>query len=358
MKNIKLITLITGAMALWVAPKIDAQTCRGPQPSICDRACWGARSGSCTTTMTLTRAIIHHTAGNEYNTTGLADSKAYVRAIQNMDMDVDGWCDIGYHFMVDKFGNIFECRKNSISGSPRGAHDSDNSGSFGFTFMGYFHAPRNNAPTTAMLNAMYALIAWKMPSGWSPYGSGTYHSKTVGVVDGHRKVVATACPGDLIHPVYITENYSGGAMRNGIASRRSCAPPPTTVIVDNSSAGFSVVGTSWASGSSSTDKYGSDYRYHSTEAISEPAQWTATLGTTKTYAVSAWWPQGSNRSTTAAYHITHAGGTTVVNVNQQANGGKWNALGSWSMNAGSNHVQLSCWTATGFIVVADAIQWQ
>src|SRR5687767_6181327 len=174
MKTKLTIPLITGALALLMAPEIMAQTCRGSQPSICARSCWGARNGTCTSTITLNRAIIHHTAGAEYNSTGLESSKSYVRAIQNMDMDVDGWCDIGYHFMVDKFGNIFECRKNSISGAPKGAHDSVNSGSFGFTFMGYFHAPNNNPVTTAMMNKMYDLIAWKMPSGWSPYGSGSY----------------------------------------------------------------------------------------------------------------------------------------------------------------------------------------
>jgi len=130
-------------------------------------------------------------------------------------------------------------------------------------------------------------------------------------------------------------------------------PPPTGVTVDNSNAGFSVTGT-WATGSSSTDKYGADYRYHSTAAVSEPAQWLAGVSGTKT--VSAWWAQGSNRSATAAYHVYHSGGTTVVNVNQQANGGKWNSLGSFSMTTGK--VLLSVWTATGYIVVADAIKWQ
>ena len=131
----------------------------------------------------------------------------------------------------------------------------------------------------------------------------------------------------------------------------------SAIIVDNTSAGFSVTGT-WSSGSSSTDKYGTDYRYHSTAPISEPATWTATLPTTKTYAVYAWWPQGSNRSTTAAYIVSHAAGTTTVTVNQQINGGQWNLLGNFSMNAGANQVKLSCWTTTGYVVVADAVKWQ
>jgi hypothetical protein len=130
-------------------------------------------------------------------------------------------------------------------------------------------------------------------------------------------------------------------------------PPATSVIVDNSNAGFSVTGT-WATGSSSTDKYGADYRYHSTAAVSQPAQWLASVSGTKN--VAAWWAQGSNRSATAAYHVYHSGGTTVVNVNQQINGGKWNSLGNFSMTTGK--VLLSVWTATGYIVVADAIKWQ
>ncbi|MDB6023942.1 MAG: peptidase [Verrucomicrobiales bacterium] len=125
--------------------------------------------------------------------------------------------------------------------------------------------------------------------------------------------------------------------------------------VDNNSAGFSVTGT-WSSGSSATDKFGADYRFHSTAPVSEPAQWSTTLNTGATWNVWAWWPQGANRATSASYVVTHAGGTTTVNVNQQLNGGKWNLLGSWNMS-GPVNVKLSCWTATGAIVVADAIKW-
>ncbi|MDB6029192.1 MAG: N-acetylmuramoyl-L-alanine amidase [Verrucomicrobiales bacterium] len=131
----------------------------------------------------------------------------------------------------------------------------------------------------------------------------------------------------------------------------------TSIIVDNTSAGFSVTGT-WASGTGSTDKYGTDYRYRSTAPISEPAVWSTSLPSTKSYGVYAWWPQGSNRSTTAAYIISTSAGTTTVPVNQQINGGKWNLLGTFNMNAGANNVKLSCWTTTGFVVVADAVKWQ
>ena len=130
-----------------------------------------------------------------------------------------------------------------------------------------------------------------------------------------------------------------------------------SAIVDNSDAGFSVTGT-WATGSSSTDKYGADYRYHSTAAVSEPAQWVANLANTGTYAVYAWWPAGANRSTSAPYVVYYNGGNVTVPKNQQSAGGAWNLLGTWAMNAGNNTVKLSCWTGTGFNVMADAIKWQ
>ena len=45
-----------------------------------------------------------------------------------------------------------------------------------------------------------------------------------------------------------------------------------------------------------------------------------------------------------------------VSVNQQLNGGKWTALGTWNFSAGWNKVQLSRWTTDGYVVIADAIQ--
>ena len=134
------------------------------------------------------------------------------------------------------------------------------------------------------------------------------------------------------------------------------APTGTTVTVDNSGGGFSVVGT-WSTGTSATDKHGTDYRFHSTAAVSEPASWSGNLSASGNYSAQAWWSQGANRSTTAPYIVYHSSGSTTVNVNQQANGGKWNALGTFNMAAGSNQIKLSCWTTTGFIVIADAVRW-
>ena len=349
------------ALGLFTVQKASAQTTPGPQPTICNRACWGARAAQCSISQmsALNRAIIHHTGNASEYSTDYETSKAKVRGNQSYSMDVLGYCDADYHFYVDGAGHIFEGRAGSMSTLPRGAHDGCNANSFGFTALGNFAdlsegGGANQIPPAAMMNALYSVIGWRMPSGWSPYGAGAYCTmSSVGTLDGHRKVKATACPGNNIYNVYITDNRSGGTMRNTVASIRT---PSTAIVVDNNSAGFSA-SANWITASSSTDKYGADYRYHSTQAVSDTATWTANVSA-GTHTVYAWWPQGSNRSTTAAYHVANSGGTTVVTVNQQINGGKWNSLGAFNFGGGNTTVQLSCWTTTGFVVVADAIKWQ
>ncbi len=220
------------------AMSVSLHAAQGPQPTICNRACWGARSTTWSTQMSaLTRAIIHHTAGASDYTTDYATAKTKVRGIQNLHMDSRGWSDIGYHFLVSAGGHIFEGRLNSMTSLPVGAHDGNNGNSFGFNIMGNYAdftegGGANQQPTTASLNSLYDVIAWRMPSGWSPFGSGSYGGVTVGTLDGHRKVKATACPGNNIHNVHIGSDYSGGNARNAVNARKNgTAPAPAATRV-------------------------------------------------------------------------------------------------------------------------------
>lgn len=127
---------------------------------------------------------------------------------------------------------------------------------------------------------------------------------------------------------------------------------PSDIIIDNSASSFTA-STNWSTGTSASDKYGTNYRYRSTAALSDSAQWTFTAPSTRNYEISAWWCAGTNRSSTAPYVLTDG---ATVRCNQQTNGGKWNVLGTKSITAGSRNVKLSCWTTTGYVVVADAIK--
>jgi len=119
-----------------------------------------------------------------------------------------------------------------------------------------------------------------------------------------------------------------------------------------------VTGTSWTSSANVAGYYGSGYYASPTAAVSEPVTFYFYLPAAATKTIDAWWTSATDRSTTTPFIITNASGTRLatVNVNQQINGGRWNALGTWSFPAGWNNVQLSRWTTAGYYVIADAIQ--
>lgn len=110
----------------------------------------------------------------------------------------------------------------------------------------------------------------------------------------------------------------------------------------------------WSTGTSAGDKYGASYLFRSTDAVSNPATWSINVGVAGTYKIQAWWPAGSNRSTTAPF-IPAGGGT--YSQNQQINGGKWNTIVTRSLGTGVRDTQLSCWTGAGYVVVADAVRY-
>jgi hypothetical protein len=211
-----------------VAPAVEAaNTQPGPKPAdnrFATRSEWGARAPKCSIVQmsTLNRAVIHHTASaSDFNTTSADTSKSKVRATQNYHMDVNGWCDIGYQYLICKLGFLFEGRSGANTSRPQGAHDGININSFGFTCMGYFHTPYNQQPTYEMRDMLWGAIAWRMPSGWSSYGAGYYNAANthVGWLTAHRRVNPTACPGDYIWS-YIGDDGSGGIARNSINNRR------------------------------------------------------------------------------------------------------------------------------------------
>ena len=83
-------------------------------PTVITRAQWGAPAQACTPDVasTLVGAVVHHTADpNTYSTVAQAEQQIRNDAVYHINGL--GWCDIGYNFVVDKWGNIYEGRANS-----------------------------------------------------------------------------------------------------------------------------------------------------------------------------------------------------------------------------------------------------
>lgn len=181
------------------------------EPAMLTRKDWGAdeswRSGSPTYNKTLQQVHIHHTAsGNDYSE---ADVPALLRGFYRYHTKSLGWSDIGYNFLVDKFGRIWVGRSGGPAKLVRGAHTLGfNATSTGISVIGNYDAV---APTPPIVSAVAALAAWKIaPYGLDPLGMATVTSEgsdkyrarrvvSLPVIDGHRDTNDTACPGGQLY---------------------------------------------------------------------------------------------------------------------------------------------------------------
>jgi hypothetical protein len=173
------------------------------QPGIVTRAQWGAdesfrtRNPGCgqpAYAAGVRFSVLHHTAGT--NTYTAADSAAIIRGIYYFHTHTNLWCDIGYNFLVDKFGTVFEGRYGGAGAAVIGAHaEGFNTGSTGVAVLGTFQTVPVPSPAyTAVKN----LLAWKLAlHGVDATTTTTAGGMQVRTITGHRDLNATQCPGDL-----------------------------------------------------------------------------------------------------------------------------------------------------------------
>ncbi|MDV6238342.1 N-acetylmuramoyl-L-alanine amidase [Trueperella bernardiae] len=170
-------------------------------PKVISREEWGAKKTSWPPeTVKLSGAIIHHTAGNNVYTE--AQGPAIVKAIWNYHAFGREWGDIGYNFLIDKYGNIYEGRTGSLASAAGqmviGAHAAPaNTGSVGISVMGNY---TSIDPTQVSLDSVATVLAWQFGrAGLDPFGTFIYtdHSgvkRSINAISGHLDVAATACP--------------------------------------------------------------------------------------------------------------------------------------------------------------------
>lgn len=165
--------------------------------------------------------VIHHTAGT--NRYACSQVPAILRGIQRYHMRSNGWNDIGYNFLVDACGGIWEGRAGGATRAVIGAHSSGfNTATAGIALIGNHGVARPTPPARAALNR---IVAWRMDvahvkptsrmvlearSGDKfPIGSRV----SVRAVSGHRDLFPTSCPGALQYGVL--NALAAGAWRHG-----------------------------------------------------------------------------------------------------------------------------------------------
>ncbi|WP_189312528.1 peptidoglycan recognition protein family protein [Streptomyces brasiliensis] len=183
----------------------------GPRPRIVTRRGWGAdeklRERGFVYTKTVKAAFVHHTAsGNKYT---CSQAPSVIRGIYRYHVKSMGWRDIGYNFVVDKCGNIYEGRAGGVTKAVMGAHTLGfNSDSMGIAVIGTFNSAK---PPAASVTAIAKLTAWKLglfganPKGktYLKSGGGNLYPKgknvRLNVISGHRDGYATDCPGKKLY---------------------------------------------------------------------------------------------------------------------------------------------------------------
>ncbi len=156
-------------------------------------------------------AFVHHTE----NPNGYAAGEvpAMLRAIYAFHTYTNGWNDIGYNFVVDLYGRIFEARAGGITEAVTGAHAGGyNYISTGVSVLGTFSSVPISA---AARHALQSLLAWKLPLHGVPAQgkvavrvnpAGAQFSKyradarvVLPHIAGHRDGDSTECPGDVLY---------------------------------------------------------------------------------------------------------------------------------------------------------------
>jgi len=336
-----------------VAGKGPAQPDIVGKPSVISRVEWGCPEGQSSPRwepayQRVTHVIVHHTATPNDDT----DWAARVRAIWYYHANTRGWGDVGYNYLLDPLGNVYEGRAGGDD--VIGGHSYNyNPGTMGVGNLGtYATVP----VLPAMRQSMVQLTAWQCSrSGIDPLGSSFNNYSVYAHIAGHRDVGQTSCPGDALYSLL-------PAIRQEVQAALNQQEEQITV--DELEAAFSRSPAYWHEGCGWLD--------HSwwTHTTTDPylstnwGIWRPALPQSGRYEVFAHvpactggdWPE---TTTAARYRVYYWDGGTTVVVNQQEEQGRWVSLGTYRFQAGTaGYVYLDDiaddhWKALWY----DAVRW-
>lgn len=232
----------------------ETTTANGLPVPVVTRAEWGANQAYMKWSPKYANAahvVVHHTAGtNNYTAAQSASIVAGIYYYHAVTLD---WGDIGYNFLVDKYGQVFEGRYGTLSsaagkmvigGHARGA----NTGTMGISMMGNYVS---TSPTDVQIDRVGKMAGWFLKRSGVTNASAsanftiltTEKYKAGQVVSlprilAHRDVGYTTCPGDVGYSKMgqiraIAQNQLGGSSSVPPASGSGSATPAKTIYINN-----------------------------------------------------------------------------------------------------------------------------
>jgi hypothetical protein len=311
-----------------------------PKPFVISRSVWCQHS-ACVYTDGLkyepvTHLIVHHTVGtnSDPSTTNYA---AIVRGIWSYHTFSKTWGDIGYNYLVDPNGVIYE---GHLGGDDVvGTHAAGaNAGSMAVSLIGNYSDTTGIPTFPAMIDSAVDLLSWKADQrDIDVFDAGdTLPDIEWGLPNlmGHRDVYGTTeCPGNHAFE-QIPEMRERIAQNIGLVN--------TNIFVDELSPAFTNSNSNWQ-----VPPWQCGFNLHAfyTWSTQDPAaatywgEWRPPVPADGRYAIDAYVPYcRTGRAETAGvtYTITHRNGTDKVVVNQNARVGLWIPLGEYDLAAGNS----------------------
>lgn len=288
---------------------------------IVSRAQWGAQEEYATPSTVRSQSLkamyVHHTASsNDYTRAQAAQAVRSFYLYHTRSLD---WGDIGYHFLIDKYGTIYEGRKGALNDLVLGTQAGGfNTGTIGVSMLGNYETAK---PSSAGMNALRKVLAWKgYAYGLNVQGttsltarvSGTSTSRykngtavKVPVILPHRETNNTACPGRNIVSLLpglrknVAADITAAIFKHGASGSPVRAVVPATAYPANQPVAIhGALNLQWKSVG-----YASRYQLMFREAGQQGA-----------WAAPDYWETGATTTALSAKYTVKPGRTAVVGV--------------------------------------------
>jgi hypothetical protein len=242
--GVKVVVIDAGHQPPPARPRVVNPSGTG-QPEVISRYAWGAdesmRKGP-VEFAPISKLVVHHTVTPNDD----PDPAQTVRAVYAYHTRHNKWNDIGYNFLVDQQGRVYEGRfarpygpgedrtgEDEAGRGVVGAHVKGlNPGTVGVALLGDYSG--GYAPPGPALDAVVSVLAWKAgrhgidPHGASPFTATDGSRRTFPNISGHRDVGQTGCPGGQLYERLpeIRQRVAGGGAPSRPQPQPLPPPPP------------------------------------------------------------------------------------------------------------------------------------
>lgn len=171
----------------------------GTVPGVMPRTAWTRAQPNLPDTNPMngvSRITVHHDGMNPFTSMAEGAASQRLESIRRAHVGSNGWADIGYHYVVDPAGRVWEARPVWL----QGAHVKDNNEhNLGVMMLGNYD---QQAPTNAATKSLDDFVAVMMRKYKVP----------VSRVYTHQEIRPTACPGTSLQRFMLSARARGGEL--------------------------------------------------------------------------------------------------------------------------------------------------